>query len=103
VRLQTLNGKCGGGVDTLRAPDAEHRPRRSVFDAAANGIDDQEEHRLLERYRPYFMLSNDGGYEGLRPADPWWYLQRSELLPNGDESGAPVIPIETLTITQTRF
>ncbi|MDB6101927.1 MAG: hypothetical protein JWO52_1926, partial [Gammaproteobacteria bacterium] len=67
------------------------------------GIDDQEEHRLLERYRPYFMLSNDGGYEGLRPADPWWYLQRSELLPNGDESGAPVIPIETLTITQTGF
>jgi hypothetical protein len=67
-----------------------------IVDDDRDGIDDATERALLENFRPYFLFSHDDRDEELRPTDPWWYIQRSELLPNGNENGSPNVPLETL-------
>jgi hypothetical protein len=65
-------------------------------DADHDGLDDHEEHRLLQTYRPYFKFSTDGAQEHYNPADVLWYITQSELLPGGDESDAAILSNATL-------
>jgi hypothetical protein len=97
--LTVPNGP-GGLKQVPRYTDAGYMdvPFTVAVDQDHDGIDDGLEHALLEKYRPYLLFSHDGRNEELRPADPWWYVQRSELLPNGDEDGSPVVPLETLRL-----
>jgi len=74
----------------------------TVYDDVDNdGIADGLEHRLLERFRPYYLFSNDGGDEDYLPADTLWYIARSEVLPSGSEDDKPLVPREVLAQNQT--
>ncbi|MEO6315063.1 MAG: hypothetical protein ABIU63_07605 [Chitinophagaceae bacterium] len=61
-----------------------------------DGIPDALERQLLERFRPFFKFSNDGGDDNFRPADIWWYLTKSEMLTNGDENSSACISNRSL-------
>ncbi|MEI9809618.1 MAG: hypothetical protein WDO16_18130 [Bacteroidota bacterium] len=53
-----------------------------------DGIDDNLENRLLERFRPYYKFSySRGSHDKYRPADVMYYLRCSELNSSGEESG----------------
>ncbi len=73
-------------------PQPEPEPQPPVIvDNDQDGIDDNLEHQLLERFRPFYLFSNDGGDENFRPVDALWYLNQSELLTSGDEDEKPII------------
>ncbi len=57
------------------------------IDADVDRIDDNLEKKLLERFRPYYMFSNDGGEDNFRPTDVWQYIRYSDLHTDGDEDG----------------
>ena len=72
-----------------------------VVDADGDGIGDNIEDQLLQKFSPYYLFSKDkvDGHlteEHYNPADVWWYLQLSELLPSGDEDDDPVLGNATL-------
>jgi hypothetical protein len=59
-------------------------------DNDSDGISDVDEKYLLEKFRPYFKFSKDDvdlslTEEHYNPADPVWYITKSELLKSGDE------------------
>ena len=68
----------------------------AIADEDLDGVDDELEHRLLERFRPYYMFSNDGGDEDYRPTNVRWYLTQSNLHPNGDQKSSPLLSNQTL-------
>ncbi|GAB4049861.1 hypothetical protein [Spirosoma litoris] len=68
----------------------------ALVDQDQDGIDDNLEHQLLERFRPFYLFSNDGGDENFRPADALWYLNQSVLLASGDEDSKTIVPREQL-------
>lgn len=83
------------GAQILVKPNPTPTPEATpmpVVDVDQDGIDDNLEHQLLERFRPFYMFSNDGGNENFRPADALWYIRQSELLGSGDENNSPIIP-----------
>ena len=59
-----------------------------------DGLSDQFESYLLNRFRPYFLFSTDGDDEPTpekyNPADVCWYIARSELMATTEEH-SPVI------------
>lgn len=58
------------------------------FDTDIDGIDDNLENKLLERFSPYYKFSySRGSQEKYRPTDIMYYLRCSELNTSGDESG----------------
>jgi len=59
----------------------------NFYDSDMDGIDDNLENRLLEKFRPYFYFSYEGRQDDYRPADIWRYIQLSDLHTDGDESG----------------
>lgn len=44
-----------------------------------DGIEDKEEHELLQRFSPYFLFSNDNGDEDLRPTDVVDYIRQFQF------------------------
>ena len=59
----------------------------TVIDNDQDGIDDNIEKKLLERFRPYFLFSDDGGEDNFRPTDVWQYVRTADLHTDGDEDG----------------
>jgi hypothetical protein len=49
-------------------------------DADSDGIPDAYEAALLNRYRPFYRFSDDGGPDPYRPLDPVQYLRQSSLI-----------------------
>jgi hypothetical protein len=74
-----------------------------IVDEDKDGIEDNIEHQLLERFRPFYMFSNDGGEENFRPTDALWYLNQSELLTSGDEDDKPIIANDQYLIGSILF
>jgi hypothetical protein len=72
-------------VATLFAPLAA--TAQSV-DVDHDGIPDQVEHQLLDRYRPFFAFAKNEDY---RPADVAFYIRGAKLLKSGDEGSPTVI------------
>ena len=70
-----------------------------IVDNDNDGIDDMEEDRLLEKFRPYYKFSKQ--YENAddyRPADVEWFIKQSELLTSEQESESPIIANNILAI-----
>ncbi len=64
----------------------------SIVDNDHDGMDDNLEHTLLEKYRPYYLFSKNGNdQDDYRPMDIRTYLTLSELLTSGNEDNSPVI------------
>ena len=60
-------------------------------DKDKDGIDDGEEQRMLEKFRPYYKFSlQAGNADDYRPTDVLWYIQNSEILTTQDESASPI-------------
>jgi hypothetical protein len=60
----------------------------AFYDSDVDGIDDNLENKLLERFRPYYKFSySRGSQDQYRPTDVIYYLRCSELNTTGDESG----------------
>ena len=59
----------------------------TVTDNDQDGIDDNVEKKLLERFRPYFLFSDDDGEDNFRPTDVWQYVRTADLHTDGDEDG----------------
>jgi hypothetical protein len=76
-----------GSILSIRA-SAQTPGTPTAADRDGDGIDDRVEARLLARFRPYFLFSNDSGDENLAPADAAWYLARAELLATASEDEA---------------
>ncbi|MFD2935487.1 hypothetical protein [Spirosoma flavum] len=71
-------------------------PAPAIVDRDQDGIDDNLEHQLLDRFRPFFLFSNDGGDENFRPADALWYLNQSVLITSGDEDDSLIVTRDKL-------
>jgi len=67
-----------------------------ILDQDLDGIDDHEEKRLLETYRPYFKFSTDGAQEHYNPTDVLWYISHSNLMPGGNLDDSPIFTNATL-------
>lgn len=61
-----------------------------ILDADKDGIPDDVERTLLEKYRPYFRFTSGEDY---RPCDPIWYVRRCELLTRDCEEDPTAIAI----------
>jgi hypothetical protein len=68
----------------------------TLLDVDKDTIDDRVEQELLEKFRPYYKFSNDGGNENYRPTDVWWYITKSELLTVKDDIEKKFLSIENL-------
>ncbi len=84
-----ISGQEEGRVTVAEA--VERRPR----DDDKDGIPDDDEHRLLQRYSPYYKFSKVGDAdEPYRPVDAMWFIRHSTLRTRPD--GEVAIPRETL-------
>lgn len=63
-----------------------------------DGIDDNTEHALLNRFRPYYMFSKHGGDENFAPTDALWYISRAVLL--NHDNNDPYTPNRILSANQ---
>ena len=64
----------------------------SMVDLDKDGIDDNVEKKLLERFRPYYKFSYDrNSQENYRPTDVIFYIEHSELNKEHDQGGATII------------
>jgi hypothetical protein len=83
-------------------------PFKTTFtDMDKDGLRDQYESYLLNRFRPYFLFSNYyyttifgetiATPEHYNPADVCWYIARSELLVSGDEDSTVVMSNDILS------
>ena len=71
---------------------------QDLVDTDQDGLDDREEQRLLEKFRPYYKFSKqNGNADNYRPADVLWYIKQSELLTTEQESESPIIPNNVLS------
>jgi hypothetical protein len=82
--------KPDGSIGSNPAPDSD-----------GDGIPDNVETYLLEKYSPYFLFSQESGnrWEHFNPTDPWWYFTKSTVLAPGSMSTFPywgLIPVGSL-------
>lgn len=75
----------------------------AIVDQDQDGMDDNLEHQLLERFRPFYMFSDDDGEDNFRPVDVLWYLNQSELLTSADEDDSPIIANDQYLIGKILF
>lgn len=61
------------------AASAEFDYAVSIVDKDNDQMDDREEQKLLEKYSPLFLFSKDKQEEIIRPTDPIWYIQHSNV------------------------
>ena len=78
-------------MNTPLPPEPPQPQPPAIVDKDEDGMDDNLEHQLLERFRPFYLFSNDGGDDNFRPVDALWYLNQSELLASDDEDDQPII------------
>ena len=79
-------------------PHPEPRPQLFV-DVDKDSIDDRVEDALLERFRPYYMFSKDGGPENFNPTDVLWYVNHACILATTDDPYTPKSVLATATPT----
>jgi hypothetical protein len=88
---KTMNEKIPiNGVNTIPQNNQQSQTvqqTNNFFDTDQDGLDDNMENQLLERFRPYFFFSDDGGEDNFRPTDVLLYLKTSDLHTDGDEDG----------------
>lgn len=64
-------------------------------DRDRDGVDDATEMELLNQFSPFYLFSRRGAGGGwgehYNPADPIWYIRRSELLSSGDEDSSSTL------------
>ncbi|WP_315823294.1 hypothetical protein [Paraflavitalea speifideaquila] len=69
-----------------------------IRDLDRDGIDDVTERQLLEKFRPYYKFTlRNGTQDEYRPADVFWYLNKSEVLSSDNENSSPLIKNQDLT------
>ena len=85
------------GLSIATSLDFTYTVVNKIQDADMDGIDDRVEDNLLNRFRPYYKMSLQGEYdlpkssintgfsEKYRPADVDWFIERSQLLPPGQD------------------
>ncbi len=71
------------GIETNQA-----KARPPFIDNDKDGIEDNIEHALLQKFSPFFLFSDDGGDEDYRPTRVYDYVRQSRLL-NSDEENDP--------------
>ncbi len=63
----------------------------SIVDNDKDGLDDSEEQKLLEKFRPYYKFSKQyGKADDYRPTDVLWFIRQSEMLTSQQESNSPI-------------
>lgn len=88
---------------------AQTQTQYNIIDNDQDGIDDREEQRLLEKFRPYYKFSkqgklnlpkssiNPGFTEEHRPADVLWFIRRSRVIDSDNENNkSSIVPQNTL-------
>src|SRR5215471_21113149 len=61
-------------------PDPPAQPSNNFYDGDQDGLDDNLENKLLERFRPYYKFSYDrNSQDNYRPTDVLYYLRCAEL------------------------
>ena len=84
-------------------PSTKPLTLKVIIDKDEDGMEDDLEHQLLERFRPFYMFSDDGGEDNFRPVDALWYLNHSELLTSGNEDDSPLIANDQYLIGKILF
>jgi hypothetical protein len=75
-------------------------PGVPVLDRDQDGIPDDKERELLDKYRPELLYARGENY---RPCDAIWYVRHSELKPGADEGASNVISRDVLRADPSRL
>lgn len=84
-------------------PPANSNVLLANIDVDQDGMADNLEYQLLERFRPFYLFSDDDGEDNYRPVDALWYLNHSELLDTSKEDESPIIRNDQYLIGKILF
>ncbi len=98
INVGDLNGDGRTDIFMWRPADnswtvniANGNGKTALVDEDKDGLDDGEEQRLLNQFRPYYKFSlQDGDADKYRPTDVLWYIRNSEILTTEDEGASPI-------------